>query len=78
MTETPTQSVTYLGVPAKVKEIRQGGRAGLREVRILWLGDSGPRNGNHPAGTVVSRTIKGNFTKGTGVVVVPEHVVTEF
>lgn len=69
----PTRKVSYLGVPALVKEIRQAGPSGEREVRTQWLAD-----GQWPAGTVTSRIITGNFTRNTGQVLVDTHIVDEF
>lgn len=66
----------YLGRRARCKEIRQAGPSGEREIRILWIDAS--EDGQWPAGTVISRTITGNFARNTGRILVPTHVVDEF
>lgn len=73
--KTTTRKVTYLGRRAEVTEIRTGGPTSEREVQTRWIDDAHERNGGYPAGTVTSRTITGNFTKGTGVVLVETHVI---
>jgi hypothetical protein len=74
--KTITRKVTYLGVPAKVTEIRQAGANGEREIRIEWLGDAIGQPIEHPAGTVTSKTVTGNALKDTFKILVPEHVVS--
>lgn len=71
-----TRKVTYFGRRAEVTEIREAGPTGVREIRVRWIDDADERNGGHPAGTVTSRTIKGDFNKGTGVVLIDTHVIS--
>lgn len=73
---TTTRQVTYLGQRAEVKEIPLGG--GVREVRIHWIDAAIGQPIEYPAGTVTSRTIKGNALKGTLVVLNETHVVEVF
>lgn len=68
---------TYMGRRAEVTEIREAGPHGVREIRVRWIDDAHEKNGGHKAGTVVSRTVTGNFMRGTGVVLVEDHIVSE-
>lgn len=70
-----TRKVAYFGRKAEITEIRTAGPASEREIRTRWIDDADERNGGHEAGTVTSRTIKGDFNRGTGVILVAEHVV---
>lgn len=45
----------------------ESARLGLRTVTVQWLTDADPLNGSHPAGTIVTRLIRGHFGRGTGV-----------
>lgn len=72
------RNLAYFDRRVQQKEIREAGASGVREIRTCWIDDADERNGGYPAGTVVSRTIKGNFFRGTGEVLVAEHVVEEF
>lgn len=72
------RKMKYLGVQVEYKEIRTGGPTSEREIRIKWLEDAVGQTPVWPAGTVTSRTIKGNFAKGTLVVLVETHEVNEF
>lgn len=74
----PVRNATYFGRRAQVKEIRQAGAHGVREIRMHWIDDADPKNGGYPAGTITSKTIKGNALTGTLVTLVPVHVITEF
>lgn len=76
MATTKIRKSTYLGQRAEVKEIPLGG--GVREIRIRWIDAAVGQPIEYPAGTVTSRTIKGNFLKGTGVVLNETHIVEEF
>jgi hypothetical protein len=73
---TKIHKVTYLNARAEVKEIPLGG--GVRETRIRWIDAAIGQPVEWPAGTVTSRTTKGNALKGTLVVLNPTHVVEEF
>lgn len=44
----------------------ESGPYGLRTVTVEWLTDADPSNGGHPAGTIVTRLIRGHFGRGTG------------
>lgn len=57
------------GVEMKVILAEGAEPHGVREVRMRWVED--PR-------IVVSRTIKGDFTQGTGEVLIPNHTIDEF
>lgn len=70
--KTTTRVVTYLGRRAERTVIQTAGPASEREIRMRWIDD---QVDGHPAGTVTSRTVKGDFTRGTGVVLIEEHVV---
>lgn len=70
--------VTYQGARAEVKEIREAGAHGEREVRIRWIDQATPANGSYPAGTVTSHTVTGNPLKGTFQTLIAKHVVQEF
>jgi len=74
--KTTTRKVTYLGVPAKVTEIRKAGANGEREIRIEWLAKAVGQPIEWAAGTVTSRVITGNALRGTLQVLVAEHVVS--
>ncbi len=76
MAKVTIRKVTYLGQRAELKEIPLGG--GVKEVRMHWIDAAIGQPIEWPAGTVTSRTIKGNFLKGTGVVLNETHVVSEF
>jgi hypothetical protein len=79
MTKTmPTRQATYLGRRCEVKEIRQAGMYGEREIRIHWIDAADPKNGGWPAGSIVSKTITGNILKGTDRELVAPHLVDEF
>lgn len=73
-----TYTGTWLGRRAECKELRQSGAAGVREIRTRWIDDAHENNGGYPAGTITSTTISGDFTRGTGKVINPVHVVSEF
>lgn len=58
---TRSKNVTYLGVPAKVWDVlKNSNRLGERVSLIRWVGASGPENGDHPAGTVTARHMRGD------------------
>lgn len=76
--KTITRKTTYLGVPAEVKEIRQAGPTGEREVRVKWLATATGQAIEYPAGTITSRTITGTERKGTFRTLVAEHIVDAF
>lgn len=78
MTKTIARKATYLGRRCEVKEIRQAGMYGEREIRIRWIDDADPKNGGWAAGTIVSKTITGNILKGTLRVLVKDHAVDQF
>lgn len=75
MPKTITRKTIYLGARAEVKEIRQGGPTGEREIRIRWIDPAVGQVIEWPAGTVTSRTVKGDGRKNSFVVIVPEHAI---
>lgn len=76
MAANKPRKVTYLGQRAEVKVINLGG--GVKEVRTRWIDPAIGQRVEWPAGSVVSKSVRGDFTKGTGVVLVNEHLVEEF
>lgn len=58
---------TYLGARALVVEFQHDtDPVGLRTVYLEWLDAADPRNGGHPAGTVVRSVIKGDGRYAAG------------
>lgn len=72
------RQTTFLGARAEYKEIREAGASGRREIRIRWIDKAVGQPVEWEPGTITSRTITGNFQRGTGQILVPEHIVTEF
>ncbi len=75
--KTTTHQVTYLGYPATVvTEHHDKGKLGLRTITTIWGAQgSGPKNGNHPAGTTVQSTVKGDGRTDKFEVIVASHVI---
>jgi hypothetical protein len=73
---TSTRQVTYKGQRAEVKTIPLGG--GVQEVRVHWIDAAIGQPIEYPAGTVTSRTVKGNFLKGNLIVLHDTHIVEVF
>lgn len=74
----PVKKMTFLGARAEVKEIRQAGADGVREFRYRWLDRAIGQTTEWEAGTVISRTIKGNSHRGTFEVLTDWHQIDEF
>ncbi len=74
------RSTTYLGQRCLVREIREAGTDGVREILHHWLDAAKGQPVEYPAGTTTSRTITGNQRRGTYRELTAEHVVntTEF
>lgn len=74
--KTTTRKATYNGIPATVNEIRGGDRPrGSREVRITWHADCVRDGLAIKAGQTTSKTIKGDFFKGTGETIIAQHII---
>jgi hypothetical protein len=70
-----TKTARYFGRRAEVTTNTETGVRGQREIITHWLDDADPRNGGYKAGTWTSKTVSGDFAKGTGVVHVETHVI---
>ena len=62
------RETTYLGVPAVTQELRAAGAEGPRVLIITWIDKAVGQPIEWEAGTVTMRAIKGNYRKGTLVV----------
>lgn len=76
--ETRPRQLTFMGQRAEYKEIREAGPDGVREIRIRWIDSAKYQPIEWPAGTIVSKTVKGNLRRGTFEVLIEEHQVDEF
>lgn len=65
VTATKPRSVTYMGVPARVHEIRKAGAHGERVVITRWEGKAIGQPTEWESGTVVARHCKGDGRKAS-------------
>jgi hypothetical protein len=73
---TKKRNVTYFGRKAQVWEAREAGASGVRYTFTRWIDACCEKNGSLPAGTVTRRRVKGDFSRGTLVVLEEKRVVT--
>lgn len=70
------RTCTYLSARANVTEINHDKkRTGLRTIITEWLDDADPRNGDWPAGTIVSKVVRGDGRRPDFEIVEAEKVV---
>lgn len=77
-TKTKAFQTKYLGARAETKIIMEAGDYGVREIRIRWIDKAVGQPIEWEAGTITSRTVKGNGMRGTLKVLVETHVVEVF
>lgn len=67
---------TWCGVPGYAWEVRERGAHGRRTEYLWWLGKAIHQTTEWEAGTLVARTVIGNYHGTTYDVCVEQHVVT--